>query len=58
MKNMVLFGVFTILLALPALSAGGVRIEPVPEPASGLLVLLAGAGAAAYRKVRRSRQTR
>jgi hypothetical protein len=51
MKNAV-FCVLAILLALPAVSLAAVPIKPVPEPASGLLLLLGGAGVAAYRKVR------
>jgi hypothetical protein len=53
MRNTVLFGVFAILVALPALSAAGVPVQPVPEPTTGLLLLLGGAGAAAYRMARR-----
>ena len=58
MKTTVLLGVVAITLALPTLCAASNSIMPVPvpEPATGLLLLLGGAGVAAYRKMRAPRQ--
>jgi hypothetical protein len=56
MKMTILLSVVAITLALPALCSAGNSITPVPEPASGLVLLLVGAGAAAYRKFRAPRQ--
>jgi hypothetical protein len=44
-----------ILIGVPANCAAGNSIVPVPEPATGLLLLLGGAGVAAYRKFRAPR---
>ena len=56
MKTTVLLGVVAITFALPAICAASNSITPVPEPATGLLLLLGGAGVAAYRKMRAPRQ--
>jgi hypothetical protein len=55
MKASILLSVIAITLAAPTLCLAANSI-PVPEPASGLLLLLGGAGVAAYRKLRRPRQ--
>jgi len=56
MKTNILLSAVAITLALPALCWAANPIVPVPEPASGLLLLIAGAGAAAYRKFRGPRR--
>jgi hypothetical protein len=55
MKTMILLSVVALTLALPTLCLAGNGIVPVPEPASGLLLLLGGGGVAAYRKFKKSR---
>jgi hypothetical protein len=52
MKATILMATVAITLALPSVCAAANAIQPVPEPATGLLLLLGGAGAAAYRKFR------
>jgi hypothetical protein len=56
MKATIVLSLITLTLALPAVCFAANSIEPVPEPASGLLLLLGGAGVAAYRKFRSPRQ--
>jgi len=56
MKTTILLSAFAITLAMPTLCLAANSISPVPEPASGLLLLLGGAGIAAYRKFRGSRR--
>ena len=56
MKATIVLSVIALTLALPAVCFAANAIERVPEPASGLLLLLGGAGAAAYRKFRARRQ--
>jgi hypothetical protein len=56
MKTTILVSVAGIVLTLPAIAAAANSIVPVPEPASGLLLLLAGGGVAAYRRLRTPRQ--
>ena len=56
MKTMVFFAVAVMTLALPSVSAATTGALPVPEPTSALLLLMGGAGAAAYRKYRGPRQ--
>jgi hypothetical protein len=55
MKKTVLFAFAVITFATPMLAFAGERVTTVPEPATGLLLLLGGAGAAAYRKMRQRR---
>ena len=55
MKASILLWVIAITLAVPTLCLAANPL-PVPEPASGLLLLLGGASVAAYRKLRRPRQ--
>jgi hypothetical protein len=47
-----IFLALPMLLLVPAVCLAANAIQPVPEPATGLLLLLGGAGAAAYRKFR------
>ena len=56
MKTTILLSAVAIALALPVLCFAANSIEPVPEPASGLLLLIGGAGVAAYRRFRTPRQ--
>jgi hypothetical protein len=56
MKTTVFLSVLSMTLALPAVSFAANAIEPVPEPATGLLLLVGGAGLIAYRKFRAPRQ--
>jgi len=60
MKTTILLSVVAITLALPAVCSAANSIVPVPvsvpEPATGLLLLLTGAGVAAYRRIRKPRQ--
>lgn len=53
MKPMVLFALAVATLAVPAVCLASNSIVPVPEPATGLLLLAGGAGVAAYRKFRK-----
>jgi hypothetical protein len=55
MKASILLSVIAIILAVPTLCLAANPV-PVPEPASGLLLLVGGAGVAAYRKLRGPRQ--
>jgi hypothetical protein len=55
MRTTILLSVVMLTLALPSVCAAANAIQPVPEPATGLLLLLGGAGAAAYRRYRNSR---
>jgi len=56
MKTTIVLSAVTIVLAAPAVCLAANSIVPVPEPATGLLILACGAGAAAYRKFRGPRQ--
>jgi hypothetical protein len=56
MKTTVFLSVLSITLALPAICSAANPVEPVPEPATGLLLLIGGAGLVAYRKFRAPRQ--
>lgn len=56
MKAIIFLSVAAMTLTLPALCSAANAIQPVPEPASGILLLLGGAGVAAYRKFRAPRQ--
>jgi len=56
MKTTILLSVLAITLVLPTVCSAANSIVPVPEPATGLLLLLSGAGVAAYRKLRGPRQ--
>jgi PEP-CTERM motif len=53
MKTTVLFALAVVTFAVPAVCLASNSIVPVPEPATGLLLLAGGAGAAAYRKFRK-----
>ena len=53
MKTMVLFALAVVTFGVPAVCLASNSIVPVPEPATGLLLLAGGAGAAAYRKFRK-----
>ena len=56
MKTTIVLSVLAILFAVPAVSLAAVPTVSVPEPATGILLLVTGAGVAAYRKLRRPRQ--
>jgi len=56
MKTTIVLSVLAIVFAVPAVSLAANSIVPVPEPATGLLLLVSGAGVAAYRKLRGTRQ--
>lgn len=56
MKTTIVLSVVAISLVLPAIAAAANPIQPVPEPAGGLLLLLGGAGVAAYRWLRTPRK--
>lgn len=56
MKAKIVLSLVALTLALPTVCFAANSIERVPEPASGLLLLLGGAGVAAYRKFRAPRQ--
>jgi hypothetical protein len=56
MKTTILLSAIAMMLALPTLCQAANSIVPVPEPATGLLLLASGAGLAAYRKLRGPRQ--
>jgi hypothetical protein len=56
MKTTVLFALVVMTFALPSVCLAANAIEPVPEPATGLLLLLGGAGVTAYRKLRSRNQ--
>jgi hypothetical protein len=55
MKPTVVLALLVMTLAAPTVCFASNAIQPVPEPASGLLLLMAGAGVAAYRKFRARR---
>lgn len=55
MNKSVLFAFAVITFALPMVCLAGQRVHTVPEPATGLLVLLGGAGVAVYRRMRQPR---
>lgn len=55
MTKSVLFAFAVITFAMPMVCLAGQRVDPVPEPATGLLILVGGAGVAAYRRMRRRR---
>jgi PEP-CTERM motif len=52
MKTTVSLLFLVMTLAAPAVSFAGNRLEPVPEPATGLILLVGASGVAAYRKLR------
>jgi hypothetical protein len=56
MKATIVFSLATLTFALPSVCFAANSIERVPEPASGLLLLLGGAGVAAYKRFRAPRQ--
>ena len=55
MTRTILFAFAVITFAVPMVAAAGQRIHTVPEPATGLLLLMGGAGVAAFRRMRRPR---
>jgi len=56
MKTNVLLALVVMTLALPSICFAGNAILSVPEPATGLLLLLGGGSIAAYRKARGRRR--
>jgi hypothetical protein len=55
MKRTVFLSVLSFSLGLPAICSAAVPVTPVPEPGTGLLVVLAGAGFIIYKKFRAPR---
>jgi hypothetical protein len=55
MKTTILLSALAIALALPTVCFAANSILPVPEPATGLLLLIGGGGVAAYRKFKTRR---
>ena len=51
MRAYIPYFVFALVLGVPAVSAATVPVN-VPEPSTTALLLIAGAGAAAFRKLR------
>ena len=56
MKTTTLLSALAMTLALPSLCLAANAVVPVPEPTTGLLLLVGGAGVAAYRKFKTRRQ--
>jgi len=54
-KSSILVFACLIALAVPSICFAAVPVEPVPEPATGLLMLVGAAGVAGYRKLRKPR---
>jgi hypothetical protein len=52
MRGMIFIAAVAIALAMPSVCVAANAIQSVPEPATGLLLVLGGAGAVAYRKFR------
>jgi len=52
MKTTVFLFLVVMTLAAPAVCLAGNPIVETPEPATGLLLLIGGAGVAGYRKLR------
>lgn len=55
MAPKILFAFAVMTFAIPVVAVAAERIVTVPEPATGLLLLMGGAGAAAFRRSRRRR---
>lgn len=52
MKTTIVLALTAITFAMPAVCSAANSIVPVPEPATGLLLLVGGAGVATYRRLR------
>ena len=55
MKTTILLALAIMIFALPMVSQAANPVQQVPEPATGLLLLLGGAAAAAFRTARNRR---
>jgi hypothetical protein len=55
MTRTILFAFAVITFAMPMVCLAAEPVQTVPEPATGLLLLMGGAGAAAYRQMRKPR---
>ena len=53
MKTPIVLTLAIMVLAVPTVALAANPVQQVPEPATGLLLLLGGAAAAAFRTVRR-----
>ena len=56
MKTTVFLFLAVMTLAAPAVCFAGNPIVETPEPATGLLLLIGGAGVAGYRKLRANKK--